>query len=569
MPQKAFLSRAPLVRPLHSALTNGTVRSDMNELHLLYRHLEGSIDHPVSWEGLFSLACLLKDRPAEEPVFRRIMDALAETEDGSLPGSFGEQLSAARAALSVYEYNTDRNVLKRLARWCRFTEAEWDAVSGHRMIRIQPADLMEFLIRFYLITGLKGVLRLCVRLRSAALDWTTILQQFRQRQPLDLPEMKEETAALFAAGDYRDIDFPSVQYLSNHAEILADSVRYTAYSALFSGNGQELTAGRKAWDFLSHAHSAVCGGTTANVFLGGDRTSQGIHTGAAAAWVEAMAAQAMISAEPWAMNELTVLVFNALSDCLRNPEGSGFRFVNIVSAASSARGFDPEAGERRNVVLLSRLARAASAAYRNAVTVSDSALFLNYLLPGRYSVSVSGSTLVIQADDHSAVFRTKSGVSVELNLFCSADETADILLKGAGNSEQVSLSDRLVPGSGGRIRISREWKNMDTILFRQGDRVIVRDIHHRGKAVFVRNRLMVLDVRDTDYRYALAGAPRFQDGKVFCPFRRLTRWPNSDGIPDDIPVLPAGTGEIHDIPLYPYAMTPCRISAFPVDRQYD
>ena len=51
-----------------------------------------------------------------------------------------------------------------------------------------------------------------------------------------------------------EIDYEQKEKLINHAEMLADGVRYTLYAGLFSGNGQDLSAGKNAWSYLQKYH---------------------------------------------------------------------------------------------------------------------------------------------------------------------------------------------------------------------------------------------------------------------------------------------------------------------------
>ena len=68
------------------------------------------------------VACLIKNKPAEEPVAGLIYDAIRDTENGSVEGSLTEQIQKMRAAFAVFEYNTDRTILKRIAVWLRYLE---------------------------------------------------------------------------------------------------------------------------------------------------------------------------------------------------------------------------------------------------------------------------------------------------------------------------------------------------------------------------------------------------------------------------------------------------------------
>lgn len=568
MPQKAVLSRAPLVDSRMYALSRGLVRADSAELYTMYRKLEEAGDNPLTWEASFSLACLITDRPAEEPAAGRILTALGETDSGAFEADTDRQVNVARAALALYEYTTDRNILKRLAKWCRWLEADWDKVENRRWIRVQPADLMSFLVQFYRITGLKAVLRLCSRLRSSAMDWTTILHNFHQRNPLSLPEMERETKALFDRDEFAELDFFAVQYLRNHAEILADGIRYVAWAAAYSGNGQEITAGRKGWEMLKKYHGTSCGGTTGNMFLGGRSTGYGVHAAVTAAWTEAMIVQSQMNAETWALNELTRLVYNGLADCLKHSDKSPARYMNTICGDTAYDTFDPENDPERPLRTTVRLARAAAAAWQNAVCATADGISLNCLLPGRYMVTAGAQNAVLVADRDALHIRTKDPVELNLELFYAAGETAKIELQTAGGAEKKDTPGDNAGPEGRKIRIRRNWENLDTLTFHQEDWIHAEETAHRGVCYMIRNRIMALNVQDGEYRYAVCGDPFIRNGQAFASVKRIARWPSRDGIPADIPVLPGGTGETISAPLTPYADTACRISVFPREAHY-
>lgn len=570
MPQKPIFSRYPLINSFQSGLSRGLVRTEAGELVSLYRKINEFADSPVCWEGAFSLACLICDHPAEEPAVKAIKAAAADTEDGSFAGvKTAEQVSAARAALALFEYTGDRELLKRLAKWCRWLEAGWDGFTGSRWIRVQPADLMEFLVRFYRITGLKAVLRLCSRLRSAAMDWTTVLHHFQQRTTVNLPDSAEEMKALYAREDFTELDFFNTQYLTNHAEILADGMRFTVFSSIYSGNGQELSAGKKGWEYIRKHHGAVCGGTTANILLAGRGADKGIHPAATAAWTEAMISQMQTCTEPWAVNELVRLVYNGLADCLNHIDRAGYRFINTLGGSGNPGCFDPEAENETGIRTIGRVARAAAAVWQHAVTAAEEEIRLNYLLPGRFLVSCGSHAAVMTCDGESVHIRSKGSIEMNLSIFCAETETAEILIRNGNGSEIPAQTDKLILGGGGYLRIQRTWENLDTILFHQGERVYTEDTQHQGICLMTRNSLMALDVSGAEYRYAACGKPYVRNGKTFLPVKRISRWPAAEGIPADIPVLPAGKGETVFAPLTGYADTAERITVFPREASYE
>ena len=185
MPQKPVFSRAPILQMTGCGTANGTARSQDNRVKRLYQKADQWNAFPRMWEGLFRVACLIKNKPLEEPVTQRIYEAIHDTDDGSFAGSFDEQICTARALFAVFEYNTDKEILKRIAIWLRYLEVEFDKCTAESGVLYQPADLMELLVRYYLATGMKSVLRICSRLRAEAFDWTTSLHTFQQSIPID------------------------------------------------------------------------------------------------------------------------------------------------------------------------------------------------------------------------------------------------------------------------------------------------------------------------------------------------------------------------------------------------
>ena len=179
MPQKPIFSKAPILTVPHCFPAPGTVRTHDERIERLYQQASRWMEQPCLWEGLFRIACLVRNKPADEPVTAMILGGLADTGSGALEGSVAEQICRAQAAFAVYEYNTDRTILKRIALWLRYLEVEFDTVCLQDGGLYRPADLMELLVRFYQATGTKAVLRLCSRLRAEAFDWTTALHTFQ------------------------------------------------------------------------------------------------------------------------------------------------------------------------------------------------------------------------------------------------------------------------------------------------------------------------------------------------------------------------------------------------------
>jgi len=553
MPLKPIYSRYPLLAIHHSFLSNGQIRTTDERISRLYESASSFDEQPSLWEGLFQLACLLKDEPEKEPAALKISAALKETESGSFAGSPDEQISVARAALELFGYNTDRQILKRLSEWCRYLEVEWDTLTQQSLFLCRPAELMEFLVRFYRCSGIKSVLRLCAKLRSSAFDWTTALQTFHQHVPLAGP--REPDPALLFTGDPGALDYDRKQLLINHAESLADGFRYCVFSGLFSGNGQDLTAGETAWEYLRSHHRAVCGGTTADPLLSGRGTDRATDTRALAAWTEAFAAHLATDRSEWAADELIRIIHNGLSYCLESPQSVTRQRVNTLAEENG--GDDDPSGA------LARLCRAAASAYRFAVTLTEDGFRINYLLSGRYILMIRNQPVVVKTEPDKAVFQCREPFSACVDLYCPPTET------GRPYADRGGRETALPEASDGRnegyyIRTSGEWKQQEGFRFRREGRVFCEQTHHQGLCVFERNSLMCLDAKNGDYAYAVCGLPEpAEDGGVKIPVARIERWNLHGVVPADIPVLPEPAGEPVSVNLRPYPLTRGRITVFP------
>ena len=170
MPQKTIFTKYPLLSVPHSFLSCGLIRTEDQNIQELYLRMQTMLESPSVWEGAFRLASLLSDDPVSEAVTEKIRISLADSVDGSFSGGIEQQIEIARAAMALFEYNTDRLILKRVASWCRYLEIEWDQLFQTGRTLFCPADLMELLVRFYQASGIRSVLRLCTKLKAAAFE---------------------------------------------------------------------------------------------------------------------------------------------------------------------------------------------------------------------------------------------------------------------------------------------------------------------------------------------------------------------------------------------------------------
>ena len=571
MPQKALFSRMPLLDQRHCALSRGQIRAEMPEIIQLYEKIRESQGTSEILEASFSLSTLVCEKPDEEPASRKIREKLLLWEKGDYSSVLREEIALARAALALYEYTTEKRILQILAGWCRHLEVNWDQFNNSRQIRIQPADLMEFLVRYYRITGLKPVLRLCARLRTSAMDWTTILQKEPDKHISTIIGSENKAEELLSREDFSQLDYDEKTLLTNHSGILADGMRYTAYSSLYSGHEQELKAGRNGWEHLYKSHHAVCGGLTADPFLTGGRTDTGNDPETVAAWTEALIAQMQIDSGPWVLDEITRIVHNSLLDILKTKNFCKPQYVNVLTPddAVTEHGIhrhDEICGERRK---LGRIARAVSLVYQHAVTLTRDSVCLNWQIPGRFLFQSNGSTVLLQEYPDRVLFSMKESACMKLAVYHAATDTTNVILKTGKEKKDHSGNIPENLKTGFYLIINREWETGDTLLSVQGNRIHAEKGHHQGICFFTHNQLMVHTDANICFPLVPNGMPEFKNGNIILPVCRIKTWPVKNGIPGDIPVLPSPQGATEYITLKPYAGEACRISLFPGNKIYD
>lgn len=551
MPQKPIFTKYPLLSVPHAFLSNGLVRTSDERVKAIYLHASAFSDQPLFWEGLFSLACLVCSEPEREPVAEAIRCALHYNESGAFRGTLREQVDTARAALALFEYNTDKSILKRLAEWVRYIEISWDPLTEDHFFLYRPADFMELLVRFYRVSGIKSVLRLCARLRSDAFDWATALNTFQQHVPLSPAEPFEQVAVFESIPS--EMDYDQRQMLINHAESLADGFRYTLFCGLFSGNKQELTACRSAWAYLEKHHRAICGGTTASPLLSGTGSDQAVSNRAIAAWTEAFSSLLLLPDSTWAMDELIRLVFNGLSDCLSWKGKREYQFVNTIRNQQNLPA-SPE--------LLARICRAVSTAYRHAVTITDTGFNINYRLSGSYVLMVRKLPVIVRMETDHVSFLCKEPFSASVQYYVPLTDSSLVSLNKDGKT--ISISSRQEPRKEGYyIRINEEWNDQSGFSLTPGHTFYSEETHHHGVCFFSGNTLQCLPAENGDYPFAAFGEPRTEKGNVYADLIRTSKWPLHRDNPADLPVFPSVIGDPLSKQLYPYPNTDQRISMFP------
>ena len=548
MPQKPVYARAPILAVSHCFPCNGTVRTTDERVRNLYSASGRWIDNPYMWEGLFRIACLIKNKPMDEPVTALILNAVRETDNGSADGCLSRQINIIRAAFAVYEYNTDRKLLQRIAVWCHYLEIEFEQLTKEDPVPLyQPADLMEFLVRFYQVTGLKAVLRICTRLRAAAFNWTSALHTFQQSIPVNTDELHPVMPLL--AGAPADMDYDEKEKLINHAEMLADGVRYSVFAGIFSGNGQDLAAGKVVWRYLRKHHHAICGGTTSNPYLCGNAPDQPISNCAVAAWTEAFASQLILDDSEWALDELIRIIYNSLENCLNKEKTGSIQRVNDSETMDNPN--------EEQAVLYARLARAVSAVFLHAVTLKEKGLCINYMVSGRFLLMIRKQAVILNMDESSLFVQCKKPFNTCMDVFLPVTGTSCIHI--AGTQAETNPDEQMTPAENGYyIHLKKEWQDQDSIRLTDMGKIICEDTHHQGICYIHNNRLYSLPVNKDDPCYAVQSGSEVYDGNIKVRMAEISGTHKTD-----IPVLPAADAQTELKALKPYSSTDGRMTMFP------
>lgn len=560
MALKPIFDKSPLLSLSFLPLRPGQARVSLPAVSALYAQARDAA-HPSQLEGVFRLACVVTSRPMEEPVVDRIRAALAhQAQDGSLPGAVSEQIALLRAAWAVYEHEAKRPLLEQLALWCGWACEHWDAVLADGAVRVSPADLMDLLQGLYRVTGKKPLLHLCERLRAEAMDWSGALHTFSVQRPMKRIIGWDELAQGMQAEERRESGFYTRQYLTCHGETLADGLRSSLMSGLFSGSGAELSAPQTGWEKISRYHGAVCGGVTSDENLGGASPSCAVSAASLGAWAEAFAS----ARDNWAYDALDILLHNGLPASVRQNGILPFQRVNGLSedcGTSDCYHIDETALPRA----LNRLCRGYSAAISSAVTPRQDGLSVNLYLPGRYAVPAHQGALRLNIAGNDGGWaitvhaRQPVKAVIRLRVPAWTDEAA-VTVNG------LDVGDDCVNMS---ISLDRVWQDGDLIAVRFARKPRVLDGYHQSACVMMGNQVMALPATvDAAWNVALCGEPALtDDGRVTVPLRRAPIWGRKDAVPVDLPVRPETEGDAFTATLHPYADTPCRIAVFPREKQ--
>ena len=553
MPLKPVYKRAPLLTLKQLPVSCGAVSTTEPAVRKLYELCKQYPDEISLLEGSFGLSCLLTQDPMQEMAAQKIISLTDALKKKTISLSETDQISLMRAALSVYEYNGDKSLVSSILSWCANKEAEWDQLIADDSVRQCPADLMELLVRLYRRTGSKGLLRLCTRLRSQSLDWTSILKTFDQNRGLkkliDRNELKEAISK--ENGD--ETAYYTRLYLTNNAVNYADGIRYTAFTGQFSGNGQEMSAGERGWDMIKKYHYAVCGGSTADRTLQGMGTHRAVDAASTAAWCEALCRLYQVNSKAAVLQDIMDLTLNAIPALFSDANIAEYQFVNILKdGAGSEKFYDPDETGRHMIYCLARLSRAIDLLYRTAVTQTENGISINLMLPCNVRALVAGKPCALISDGRKIILKTKE--DVKAGIFFAAANDIDVSVNG-------DSAFRVISGS--RILLDRIWKSGDQLITESAVSVRSVESHHHSSCIKKGSMLYAIPASEKKFAYAVCGEPEEREGKIYAPFRKVKDWKQVNGIPNNVPVYPVTEGAVTEIELVPYATLKNRIAVFP------
>lgn len=558
MPLKPIFDKAPLIALNEISLRPGQIHTELEIARGLYAMADRAAALPSAWEGVFRLAAAVTADAKAEPVAGWINAEMAkQQEDGALPLPLTDAVAVMRAALAMYELDAKRPLLEQLLKWCGWLAANWDEAISCTELRVHSADLMALLLALYRISGKKGVLGLCGKLRQQAMDWSGILHTFAVQRPMNRVTPYQDMEAGMEAEGGNESGFYTRQYLTCHAASLADGMRASAMNGQFSGNGHELTAGKIGWEKISRYHGAVCGGVTANETIGGTSPACAVDAAALGAWLEAFCAQP--EGEAWACDAAEAILCNGLPAAVCGDGLVAYQRVNGLSADIGTKDcYHVHAAEEQFGRAYGRLCRGLAAVLGQAVTMTREGANINHYVCGRYVLPLKDAScaLTLSGGDfrYTATLKLRKAVRAAIRIRVpSWTESACISVNDEGGYEGK-------PGAW--LKLEREWNDGDVIRIDFVPSLHVEAGHHQSLCVKYGACVMAYEPDEHPWAAALCGI-RLEDGKVIATLRKATGWRKQGDLPADLPVLPPCEGEAFTAELVPYAATLARIALFP------
>ncbi|MBR4712019.1 MAG: glycoside hydrolase family 127 protein [Clostridia bacterium] len=539
MPQPIVFQRAPLVQAKALPLNPGQVLP-AGELPAALLALVPENVPLRCLEGAVRVSALTDSADAVGRIGAALQAQLdTQREDGSFPLAFADALAVARAAWFRAMADGSRTLFAAVNRWLGWAGAHYEEIAAELAVRHAPADLAELLVMNYRQLGSQGALRLLARIRRDADDWATRLGAFAVDRPADGEQLRQK---LLEAPEEERTYWEDQAAISDPVR-LAEGFRAVHAFSLYSGNRSEAEAGGKAWTRLQRWHGAVCGGVTGADCLGGRSPAAAIDPAAVGAWLEALAPYAA-DGEAWAAEGIEQILCSALPAVLRR----GAFAVNQTDGKTTP--VDARA--------LGHLARGYAAAALAAVAAEPDGCAVRYLMPGVCGLRVRDQRFRLK------IGRTADGMVLTVHPDSPAPMCLTLRVPAWLTGPAAALNGAVcaVPVNGECV-LDQTWHDGDRVTLTGKPALRITEGHHQSRAVFLGAALMALPVKaDEPFAYALASAGTDEDGRVVASLIPVNGWRLRDGLPADVPVLPAAAGDAVERELIPFACLDSGIAVF-------
>ena len=480
----------------------------------------------------------------------------AQEEDGRLSGAYGEQAALMTGAAALFASEGSKAVLEKMMRWCASLHANWGEVCADQQLMAFPADLMETLIFLHTVTKKKALLTLMERLRQSAMDWTTLMATWSVQQPMKRVASVEELCEGMAAEGGDIGGFYTRQYYATYGPAVAQGMRATAYMGCFSGGETETEAGRTGYRRIMRWHGTASGAFTSDMFVAGGSPSAGLSGQTAGETAASLAYLWQLTGKADMGEALARITENALPVFVRGGKLVPMARLNGLSVNCGTKDcYRADEPSENAVATLAALLRAQADAACSAVCQARDGLAVALYRDGAYTVRLGGKaakvTLTTEGDTTKLVFSMKENAEAKLALrIPSWAKEACVAVNAEGGD---------APEAGSVFTIARTWHDGDTVSVSLPASLCAVEGYHQSVSLLKGDTLLACPVtEDASFAHGLTALNG--DDVQAAP----VAWKTRGAVPADPPIEPAAEGEAQTLPLVPFALTDCRIAAFPV-----
>ena len=212
--------------------------------------------------------------------------------------------------------------------------------------------------------------------------------------------------------------------------------------------------------------------------------------------------------------------------------------------------------------IYARMTRAAAAAYKHAVSLTEDGIRINYLVQARYLLMIQKQNTILHMDSYSAHFQSKKNLYTYADFYIPFTGAYDVMV--IRNKQQNECMPQHHNGMDGcYIRAKGEWKDQDGFVIKDSGKIICEQTHHQGVCFYTNNRLLSVKATPDQYAYTVCALPEKSEGRVMVKTALAEQWRKKDDQPADIPVLPAAGDDVSETEMHYYSRIKNRITMFP------